>query len=383
MFASPDQPRFDHDVLTGESKGLLIEESRTNLIAYSQQIEKQSASSTDHNVWIVSGSSSNALLDLNASIAPDGTLSASKIYADIPSKSCTIYQQVYTTDTTPETLTFSVFAKAGQANRYLQFFLGSGDVDGNPFVNFNLFDGTVSRDDDLIGSIVDVGNGWYRCIITFTTTSSIVTFNPVICLIDDDNAGRAVSMIGDGYSGIYIWGAQLEEGSFATSYIKTSGASATRSADNASITGENFSSWYRQDEGSFEIDASLLSVSQSQTGRFITISDGSTNNRIQIDNNNTTLNFYIAKNGSAQALSQWNRESVLDYKFAFALKENDVAFCKNNESIFSDSSVNLFFANKLDIKNENDGLEQLNGHIKKLSYYPQRLTNEQLQQLTK
>jgi hypothetical protein len=175
----------------------------------------------------------------------------------------------------------------------------------------------------------------------------------------------------------------LEVGSFPTSYIKTSGASATRSADNASITGENFSSWYRQDEGSFEIDASLLSVSQSQTGRFITISDGSTNNRIQIDNNNTTLNFYIGKNGSDQAFSQWNRESVLDYKFAFALKENDVAFCKNNESIFSDSSVNLFFANKLDIKKENNDSEQLNGHIKKLSYYPQRLTNEQLQQLTK
>ena len=114
-----------------------------------------------------------------------------------------------------------------------------------------MFDGTISRDDDSIGSIVDVGNGWYRCIITFTTVStSGAVINPVIYLIDNANATRAAGMTGDGYSGIFIWGAQLEQGSFPTSYIKTSGASATRSADNASITGENFSSWYRQDEGS-------------------------------------------------------------------------------------------------------------------------------------
>ena len=182
MTASPDDARFDHDLFTGESKGLLIEESRTNLITYSQQIEQQTTNSGNFNLWVISQTSGqdNALLDLNAAIAPDGTLSASKFYAFASLLPPATYQQVYVTDTTPETLTFSVFAKAGQANRYLQLFSGSGDVDGNPFANFNLFNGTISRDDSSIASIEDHGNGWYRCIITFTTTStSGFTINPI------------------------------------------------------------------------------------------------------------------------------------------------------------------------------------------------------------
>ena len=67
MFASPDQPRFDHDPITGESKGLLIEESRTNLIEYSEDIGGISWSRT-------------ASFELNAICAPDGTISADRIY---------------------------------------------------------------------------------------------------------------------------------------------------------------------------------------------------------------------------------------------------------------------------------------------------------------
>ena len=91
MNASPDEARFDHDPITGESKGLLIEESRTNLIRYSQQIEQQAISGTNLNAWVVS-SSSNALFHLNAAIAPDGTLSASKFYADSFDVTPSVYQ---------------------------------------------------------------------------------------------------------------------------------------------------------------------------------------------------------------------------------------------------------------------------------------------------
>ena len=250
-------------------------------------------------------------------------------------------------------------------------------TDGEVSVTYNLSTGDkVSEVGSPNSTITNYSNGWYRISITSTTTITSIYY---IQLIDNNTTAYT----GDGYSSIYIWGAQVEAGSFATSYIKTTGASATRSADNASITGENFSSWYRQDEGSFEIDASLLSSSTTQTGRFITISDGSAGNRIQIDNNNATLNFYIGTRSAQQGLYAWDRDAVLDYKFAFGLKKDDVAFCKNNESVAIDSSVELFAANRLDIKDESSSLEQLNGHIKKLAYYPQRLTNEQLQNLTK
>ena len=385
MFASPDQPRFDYDVLTGESKGLLIEESRTNLIAYSQQIEKQSSSSDNYNVWVVSNTS-NVLVDLSASIAPDGTLSASKFYADDFDYTPSIHQQTYTTDTTPETLSFSVFAKAGQANRYLQLFAGSGDVDGNPFVNFNLFDGTISRDDDSIGSIEDVGNGWYRCIITFVTTSTgDIPINPVIYLIDNANATRAPSMTGDGYSGIFIWGAQLEVGSFPTSYIKTSGAPSgtERSADNASITGENFSSWYRQDEGSILFDLKLnedsgwkyiFGITTNGNWQQDLISSRHLGSNLQAILKKQSVDFNSSQIGFSQDGNFFNLGFV--YK-------NDSAVI--NTSIGSDEYAPKIASglNRIDLFSINGSDYKSCGHIKKLSYYPQRLTNEQLQQLTK
>ena len=373
MFASPDQPRFDHDLITGESKGLLIEESRTNLIEYSEDF--------DSNIDIDFYSST---YNGYSAISPDGTFTASEIIWDDLSVAGLAFGDRPAVSP-GESYTLSMYIKAGSLSKiYLYHNIrGTNEAEnsGSSGIKYDLINGVVDEAVDPDGKFnltynaVHIGNGWHRLSVTTIMPS------------DAGYLGWGMynyeSNVQAGNNTAYFWGAQLEQGSFPTSYIKTSGASATRSADNASITGENFSSWYRQDEGSFEINASLLSISQFQTGRFITISDGSTNNRIQIDNNNTTLNFYIGKNGSEQAYSQWNRESVLDYKFAFALKENDVAFCKNNESIFSDSSVNLFSANKLDIKKENGDSEQLNGHIKKLSYYPQRLTNEQLQQLTK
>ena len=383
MFASPDQPRFDHDVLTGESKGLLIEESRTNLITYSQQIEKQATSGSTFNRWVVSDSSSNALLSLNSLIAPDGTLSASKFYADSTNNPPGLYQQVYTTDTTPETLTFSIFAKAAQANRYLQLFSGSGDVDGNPFVNFNLFDGTISRDDSSIGSIEDVGNGWYRCIITFTTVStSGATINPVVYLIDNVNATRAASMTGDDYSGIYVWGAQLEEGSFPTSYIKTSGASVTRSADNASITGENFSSWYRQDEGAIDIDFKYYDKYQANDTVLSLIGDHGYINIYQFTNN-PTLAIRATNNAGAfnAILENPYVTGGINRKISFSYSPEGFDACLNSGDVIS-SSLETHGHNVLYVGQNSVGTV-INGHIKKLSYYPQHLTNEQLQQLTK
>ena len=108
---------------------------------------------------------------------------------------------------------------------------------------FNLSTGTASGTG---ASIVSVGNGWYLCIgtVTVNTTGSTgINFSI--------NNGSTNSYTGDGYSGIYLWGAQLEAGAFPTSYIPTTSASVTRNADVASMTGTNFSSWYRQDAGCF------------------------------------------------------------------------------------------------------------------------------------
>jgi hypothetical protein len=231
-----------------------------------------------------------------------------------------------------------------------------------------------------------VGNGWYRCSLTSVCGENTTTAGGILIMVDNMSSTRAApKTFTNTDDNIYIWGAQLEAGSFPTSYIKTSGASATRSADNASITGENFSSWYRQDEGSIYSEASTSDF-RSSYPRFM-INDGTANNRI-VTSFFGQQGLRVQSNGNdyinvSNAVSSDNRNY---HKRAIALKKDSFSFYTDGESVLSNSmgempmSVNTFaFYNNLAA----DGADYLNGHIKKLSYYPQRLTNEQLQQLTK
>jgi hypothetical protein len=182
----------------------------------------------------------------------------------------------------------------------------------------------------------------------------------------------------------------LEVGSFPTSYIKTSGASATRSADNASITGENFSSWYRQDEGSIYAKIiSAKSASNSNVGQCVlSIGDGGTENILRLRRSVTsrTCGFLKRVNDTNTAIAS-SDESLTDNTAgkligAYDLDNSYVAL--DGSSVFSASGASPLNLNKAIIGSSPfvNG-DYLNGHIKKLSYYPQRLTNEQLQQLTK
>jgi hypothetical protein len=370
MFASPDQPRFDHDVLTGESKGLLIEESRTNLIAYSE----------DFSAWTKTGEID---VDHQGAVGLDNKSFASKITRK--KTETTGDQNINITKALGNTNKHSISLRVKPVNDCdLVLNVGSyaarfdfSSLTVIDLKNSGLFDG---------GQIEHLGNGWYQCSASGTGNSSSVQYQiiPWIGSVGGDWSTDRYHD-GDSISGLYIWGAQLEEGSFPTSYIKTSGASVTRSADNASITGENFSSWYRQDEGSLYSEASTSDF-RSSYPRFM-INDGTASNRF-------VMSFF----GEQGLRVQSNGDDYIDesnaassdngnyHKRAIALKKDSFSFYTDGESVLSNSmgempmSVNTFaFYNNLAA----DGADYLSGHIKKLSYYPQRLTNEQLQQLTK
>ena len=361
MFASPDQPRFDHDVLTGKSKGLLIEESRTNLFEYSEGF-----SSWQYN--------SNVVVKNNNIVAPSGTVSASQIVETSSNSQHNVAQTISITGQK----TFSLFVKKGAGSRNFRI-TDYNSTDGEVSVTYNLSTGDkISEAGSPNSNIDNYSNGWYRISMTSTTTTSSTYY---IQLMDNNNT----TYTGDGYSSIYIWGAQLEEGSFATSYIKTSGASATRSADNASITGENFSSWYRQDEGSLYSEVSTSDF-RSSYPRFI-INDGTASNRIVTSFfGQQGLRIQSDSNDYINVSNAVSSDNGNYHKRAIALKKDSFSFYTDGESILSDYagempiSVNTFtFYNNLAA----DGADYLNGHIKKIAYYPQHLTNEQLQQLTK
>lgn len=203
--ASAGVPRIDYDPITGECRGLLVEEQRTNLVTYSEQF--------DNAVW----TKTNVTITANAVTAPDATTTADKL---IPSSSGSL-RSIYYTMSVAGLSTFSVYAKAGEKSKIFLFPVGSNDPVAG--VWFDLTAGTYSANGGVAGAIVNASNGWYRCSAVFT--------NAAYAEIGVADTMLYRDVIANGTDGIYIWGAQLEAGSTATSYIPTVATKVTRAAD--------------------------------------------------------------------------------------------------------------------------------------------------------
>jgi hypothetical protein len=359
--------RFDHNPTTGESLGLLVEEQRTNLMLRSEDFS-------------TSWTNSNSTEDTNVIVSPAGTLTGDKIVEDTSSNVHNVFQNLTTVIGT--SYAFSVYAK--RAGRDLQMLFGFNDVTDNPYANFDLSTGVVSQTNGTItAAIQNVGNGWYRCSVV--VTSAVTTnFTCALGLINSTTATRDPSYTGDGYSGIYIWGAQLEAGAFPTSYIATTSASVTRNADAASMTGTNFSSWYRADEGSVycEFQTALPS---SILGVWSINNSGSTNKwdlRSQAGLMRVTAATNANSDGFNQLASSFSANTF--YKVASGLSLNSLSSSLDGASTVNDTSVSIPVGlNQLQLGNLDGGTSYpLRGTIRKLAFYPFRLTNEQLQALT-
>jgi uncharacterized protein involved in tolerance to divalent cations len=358
MTAPAGVARFDNNPVTGESLGLLIEEQRVNLLTYSEQF--------DNVAW----TATNCSVAANAIVAPDGALTADKVKASAGTNQKSINRNgSQVTATIGTTYTYSVYLKAAEQTSVVLYFQNAAS---SGYVTFNLSAGTASAG----GSITSVGNGWYRCSISGVATTTSVY--PLMYF-------SLASITGDGYSGFYVWGAQIEARSDATSYIKTEASQVTRSADDAKMTGANFSSWYRQDAGTF-----FANVMGSSLGnRFVYSVDNGTST-----SGNNYMHSAFESNKHFNVVSSGNTVAQLDAgtctanasaKFACAYTVNDFAASLNGGSVASDPSGNLPIGlSRLLIGNAYDYAPQnnINGTIKRLAYYPARLTNAQLQALT-
>lgn len=198
------------------------------------------------------------------------------------------------------------------------------------------------------------------------------------------NAGSLSSYQGIDGSGIYAWGAQLELGSFPTSYIPTSGSTVTRSADTAQITGTNFSSWYNQNEGTILWEGIFDSYGNSGSNdALFSINDGtSTNNRFSIRPRNT-----LATVTGPSFFQGWDwgysLQNNTEMKGAFAIKSGDYALVTSGIVRNTSSNSSLPLPNRITSFNAYEGGAVTNViHHKRMVYYPTRLTNAQLQSLT-
>jgi hypothetical protein len=380
--ASANTPRFDHSYNGSnvESLGLLVEESRTNLTTYSEQFDN--AAWSKFNAGITTNTS--------ATTAPDGTNSAEKLVENTASN---VEHIAYVGRTASnETVTLSVFAKAAERG-YVSLQL-SNFLNAAAQVIFNLSNGAIvstgltSADYTAIsGTTIAYPNGWYRCILTATKGTVNTTNNPSIIIYN----GSATQYTGDGTSGIYLWGAQLEAGAFATSYIPTVASTVTRSADNASMTGTNFSSWYNSTAatgGTISVQARRgYSGNFSGYPTLYEIGDGTSNNRILLNGADAIaqLTPYEFKTGGVLQIDYvfLSISTTNLFKSIHAFSTNNSTFGANGTLTTTDTSVTLPIVNRLNIGTTGGGGNPWNGTISSLSYYPTRLTNSQLQNLTK
>jgi len=373
-YAGVNEPRFDHDPVTGESLGLLIEESRQNLLLRSEEF--------DQSPWIRTGMFAfGSGSSVNAITAPDGTMTADRLTEDISTGLHDIRQT--SSYQSGVTYTWSVFFKAASGTRNFQMILSTFAFPDNPFVNVNPTTGEIINSSDINASVQPYQNGWYRASFSATADAS-ANGNIYLRLID----GTSINYTGDGTSGIYIWGAQLEQGSFPTSYIPTQSATRTRNPDNAQITGKNFSDFYRQDEGSFFSSFKINALNLNGFPGVFYVDDGTISNSIGVYVNDAG-DDKIGSEAYALGIGQYHlfsNSAVIPNminKVCNSYKINNfyTSFSDRN-SILSDNLGSIPTVNILRIGSLRGNLTKLNGTISRLTYYPRALQPSQLQSLT-
>jgi hypothetical protein len=346
--SSQNSPRINYDPVTKACKGLLIEELRTNVIQYSNDFSQWTANT---NATIVSG----------ASTGPDNTSSMSKMVES----SANAFQRISIFAgplTTATAYRFSVFAKKAERD-YLQLFVG-GQFSQN-YANFNLSNGTISLQSSANATIEDFGNGIYRCSIEFSPANA----GPDAVYITAQTSGtatRAQAYQGDGSSGLYVYGAQLEQGSGLTSYIPTSGVSSTRNPDVATITGSNFTSFWKAAQGGANAYVTPSVVSGIRP--LIQFDDGTTNEIIALRGNTTNPELYIVDGGAPQAqLDAGTIAANTAYSLTGWWATNDCKARKDSGAVVTDTAVTIPTVTQMRIGS--DGTNYLNGTIATISYY--------------
>ena len=359
--ATTDVPRFDHNPTTGESLGLLVEEQRTNLLVRSEEFDNAS--------WTKTAAS----ITPDASTAPDGTITADDLTITTSQTVQGLSSSTFTADGT-SSYTFSIFIKKTistgvNLNIYFRGAIGSGGQytgltlnTQSGFVGFNLNSATSGT-----YSVQDLGS-WWR-------VSSSAGGIPAGSM----RAHVRLSSQGVG-TVITLWGAQLEVGAFPTSYIPTTSATVTRSADVASITGTAFSSWYRQDEGTVFAE---YRTPASGTRGVVGFNDNTANERIAFYTSGADPKLTVVDGGVTQAdINGGTVTASVMTKSAGAFAVNDFALAHAGGAAVTDTNGTMPTPDRVLIGADQAGNYQ-NDRIRRLTYWPTRLANSTLQEVTR
>jgi len=365
-------PRLDYYTSGGTAgcPALLVEPSAQNIMAQSETLS-------------VSGNwaRNNVLVSGGAIASPDGLASGTLIVATSGSAEHNINRNAATTVASGAVVTTSCFLKAHGTNNFAQLLVGGFAFSPtNPFANFILSgNGAITTGTYSSAFIENYGNGWYRCGITATAAAS-GTPGYIICPILASGTARNVSFVGDGVNGVYAWGAQVETGSVATSYIPTTTAAVTRNADVVNLS--SVSGVIGQTEGTIYAEVVLSRINANQV-----ISLGTLNDRIMINFDSSTSVLALIRVGGVNADYTATIPAIPAtggvYKIALAYKANDYCFAVNGIAYASTASRGVpANMSTLYLGASVFSTAQLNDRIRASALYTTRLTNAELAALT-
>jgi len=355
-------PRLDYT--NGSCPSILVEPQRTNLITYSQQF--------DNSNWV----KTNVTVTANSTTSPDGTANA-----DTLTSTSTVAQSIFQNNTilanTPYTF-FIFIKKDNNETRFPEFVLRTTGVSFvEQYVQLNTKTGATAIRFATSGTShkVESFGSYWKVILTNIGLLDVNVLTSIVPAASDV-IGTYNPQIGS----IITWGAQLEAGSYATSYIPTTSASVTRNADVISKTG--ISSLIGQTEGTVFMEVG--NIQQPQNGiQLFGIDDGTSSNRIEFGVNSSNQYFIYAESGANNLFGNAIATFTTNSKIAIAYKANNWIMYVNGSAVYTNNSANWVATCsvfRLIGRYDNAGIEKNN--IKLSALWKTRLTNTQLAQLT-
>lgn len=358
-------PRFDFDPSTLVCRGLLIEETRTNAILFSEDFSNAN--------WAKTG----ATVSANASAAPDGNTTADAL-VETATTGLHIAQQFFTF-ATATAYTVSVFVKPG-LRTWVQIFLPTAAFGAAQGGYFNLSGaGSLGNATGTPTSrtITALPNGWYRCTVTATSTAAAGGNVGVAAASANGTNSYAGS---NGSTALTLWGADLEVGGFATSYIANlATGTTTRNADVVSMTGSNFSSWWQAITGGLAVRARQRAI--TGTRPLAHISDGTADNIISLRGNVANPELYIKATTDQAQIDAGTLAANTSYGLVGAWNTNDCAAAIDGGAAVTDATATIPTVSQMLIGS--DGANYLSGWVEKLSFWPQRITNSETSAFSK
>jgi len=350
-------PRISYDS-NGENGHILLEPTSTNLVTYSEDFEQ----------WT---EEANIDVTNNSITSPDGTQNAAKLQLT-GSSGGTDGKISFSVSPSATTHTFSVFAKKGNHD-YI-------------YIWMNISGGTnIARWIDLDDGSVNVGSGtatvtttsfsndWWKIEYTFDATN----LSSIKLEVADDGTST-----GTGGDNIYVWGAQLEELSYATSYIPTlTGSTETRATETANGAGS--ADLINSTEG--VLYAEIAALADDGTNRCIALSDGSVDDRISLifAAASDIIRVLIKSDGSTSFDEEYEVTTTLDYhKVAMKYKANDFAMWIDGVERFTDTSGSAPIGLNQLTFDVGNGILPFYGKVKALAVFNEALSDDELNNLT-